>query len=377
MPHLQIGTAAAKQEQITTGWFDAMPLPTGGMERIPVIIAQGQEDGPVMWITTGIHGPEHTGLITIHRLITPELVKDLRGTLVAIPALNPAGLRTGSRAPYYPPDDPNRVFPDPYRKGMKDNHVKRSGLEEAYARLMDAIAASAPVCLIDLHNAWIGSIPFTFRDPVFFHSGRHRSRGMSRFEAQTLLARTNEAIDAFGFTVINEFVADDYVSKGLHRSVSGSVLNGLGVPSFTVELGSWMHIDPHIVDAAGAGLRNVMRWAEILGGEMEPITHIPVVDPGYPVRRHMAPHMPQAGIVHHLVRPGEMISEAQPLVQVRDIFGQPVGEHDGLLRSYHDGFVLGWKHGVIHYQGEPVMTLAIRDDNDLVVPYPDKTPGNG
>jgi predicted deacylase len=385
MPSLQIGTAAARPGEIVTGWFEAVRLPTGGKDRFPVIIAQGREaDGPVMWVTTGIHGPEHTGLISVHRLITPALVGGLSGTLVAIPTLSPAGLRTRDRTPYYHQGDPNRVFPQPAYDANRDKPPEnRSGLEVAYARLFEAIVGSEPACLIDLHNAWIGSIPWAFRDPVFFHKERRKerheerreergkSRGMSRVEAQALHERTGDLLDAFGFTIINEFVADDYVKKGLHRSVSGSALNAAGIPAFTVELGSWMHVDANVAEACAAGLRNVMRRVGMLGGEREPIEGIPVIRPGYDVRRHMTPHMPEAGIVHHLVRPGEMVGEGQPLVRITDIFGQPVGEDDGLLRSEHEGFVMGWQHGVVRYRGEAILGLAIRDDSKLVVPYPE------
>ncbi len=34
-------------------------------------------------------------------------------------------------------------------------------------------------------------------------------------------------------------------------------------------------------------------------------------------------------------------------------------------------YVLGWASGVIYYQGQIIMTLAIRDDGEMVVPYPD------
>ena len=77
-------------------------------------------------------------------------------------------------------------------------------------------------------------------------------------------------ISALGFTVVNEFVADSYLDKNLHRSVSGSVLNGLGIPAATIELGSWLHIDDGVVAACNAGIRNVLRWAGLLDGEREP-----------------------------------------------------------------------------------------------------------
>src|SRR5688572_1739163 len=121
MPALTIGTAAARPGEITYGTFQAVSLPTGGQDDFPVIIAQGKQDGPVMWVTSGIHGGEHTGIITIHQLITADLVNDLRGTVIAVPVLSPGGLRTKQRMPYYLQADPNRLWPKPdtYRREVE------------------------------------------------------------------------------------------------------------------------------------------------------------------------------------------------------------------------------------------------------------------
>ncbi|GAB4477881.1 MAG: succinylglutamate desuccinylase/aspartoacylase family protein [Anaerolineae bacterium] len=364
-PPLTVGSAVARPGEIVTGWFDAISLPTGGADRFPVIVAQGRADGPTAWITTGIHGDEHTGLLSIHHLITPDLVYRLRGTLVAVLSLSPAGLRIRKRIPYYTTDDPNRLFPEPGSDGFGE----ALGLEGAYRRLFAKIVATRPAFLLDLHNAWIGSIPFIFRDPVFY--GRLGGVSRSRREAEALQARVGDLVAAFGFTVINEFVASSYVDRNLHRSVSGAVLNGGGIPAVTVELGSWMHIDRGVVGACAAGMRNVLRHAGMLDGDPEPIAGIPLIRPGYPVRRHMHPKAPASGIVQPLVSEGESIEAGQPVARLVDIFGEPVGMDGGLLRTEHSGFVIGMPHGVVRYAGDPVLGLAIRDDSDLIMPFPE------
>jgi predicted deacylase len=148
-------------------------------------------------------------------------------------------------------------------------------------------------------------------------------------------------------------------------------LNGASIPAFTVELGSELFVDPGIVGACVAGIRNVMRQAGMLQGAPEPVEGVPTPRLGYPVRRQMHPHAPQAGILRFLVSPGEIIAKGQPLARISDIFGRALGDNDGILTSKYDGFVIGWPHGVVRYQGEPVMVLAIRDTSELVTPYPD------
>ena len=368
---IQIGSATARRGEIVNGWFEAIDLPTGGFDRFPVVVAQGSEDGPVVWLTTGVHGDEHTGLIVFHRLFTEALVSGLRGTVIAMGPLSPAGMRVKSRQSYYLEGDPNRCFPDPLGKVTYRSSQAIPAQEAAYEKVYNLIRETAPAAVLDLHNAWIGSVPFAFRDPVFY--GR-RLDGMgklrSRREAEDLNRANGRLFDALGFTTINEFVAASYVNKDLHRSVSGAVLNGLGIPAVTVELGSWMYVQPEIVEAGIRAIRNVLRYFGMLADPVETLEMIPVIRPEYPIRRHMHPIVPQAGIVDMQVSPGDKITCGQTVAYLRDIFGNPLGKHGGRLVTEHDGFVLGWPHGVVRYKGEAVASLAIEDETDMVVSVP-------
>jgi predicted deacylase len=366
MTAIEIGSARSRPGELVTGEFDALALPTGGLERLPVVVAQGRQDGPVLWLTTGIHGPEHTGLNIVHQLLSPELPVYLRGTVVAIPALSPAGLRARQREPYYVYADPNRLFPEDTgatATAAEDPDLDvASALEEAYARLFQLIQASASY-LIDLHNAWLGSVPFVFRDRVLFRAGRDRR------EAEALQARTGEMIAAFGLSVVNEFPVRKYLSEKLHRSVSGATLNLGRIPAITVELGGELTPDPAIVAAGLIGVRNVLRWAGMLPGAIEPITGVPVVHPGYPVRRRMHPRVPTSCIVRHLVKPGDILRAGDTVAELRDIYGRPIGE--GVVRTQHDGWIIGFTHGVVYYPNQAIAVMAVRDQEPLVAQYPE------
>jgi predicted deacylase len=369
---LIVGTATAQPGSIRYGRWEALGHPTGHAEFLPVILAQGREEGPCLWLTAGIHGPEQAGPAVLYRLITQSLVDQLRGTIVAIPALNPAGLRTGKREPYHVDKDPNRLWPDGKPQKPPDpDREPPSSLERAYARLYDEIVASAGF-LIDYHNAWTGSIPFSFRDRVLYRSGEGTASGepdARKAKAEALSARQGEMLRAFGHTVVREFPPERYIYKDLHRSTSGAVLLLDHIPSFTVELGGGQMPDPAIVAAAVAGTRNVLRWAGMLDGEPEPIEGVPVIDLGFPVRRCMTPRVDEACVVLHLVQSGDRVQKGDPVAEVRDVWGRPLGE--GLLRADYDGFVMGRSHGIYFYPGEPVLGMAIRDEAPLVAPYPD------
>jgi len=364
---ITVGTARAVPGTIQYGRWEALTHPTGHTEFLPVVIAQGEEDGPCLWLTAGIHGPEQAGPYVLYRLITQGLVDRMRGTIVAIPGLNPAGLRTSTREPYHAPDDPNRLWPDGKPKSTPDPDEKPpSSLERAYERLFETITASADY-LIDYHNAWTGSISFAFRDRVLYREDDDADR--QKADAEELAATLDEMLQAYGHTVINEFPPEKYIEKKLHRSTSGSALLVGRIPSFTVELGSGEMPDPAIVAASAAGTRNVMRWAGMLDGEEERIEGITVVEPRFPVRRRGTPRVEEACVVLHLVQPGDLISEGDPVAEIRDVWGRPV--EDGVLRAEYDGFVVGRSHGIYYYPGKAVLGMAVRDDAALVAPYPE------
>ena len=84
---LTIGTATARPGEIVYGELPVLDLPTGGQERLPIIIAQGRgraAEGPTLWLTANIHGPELAGLPVIHQILTADLVTRLRGTVIAV-----------------------------------------------------------------------------------------------------------------------------------------------------------------------------------------------------------------------------------------------------------------------------------------------------
>lgn len=366
---LTIGTATAIAGEIVYGSFAGVPLPTGGTDDFPVIIAHGKQDGPVLWITAGIHGNEYTGITVIHTLFRwlGPLLPKLRGAVVAIPALNPAGLRLGERRSYhFKHQDPNRLFPANRRSSSlitgahPSDPEPPSALEMAYGRLYQSIVDTATY-LIDLHNYSPQSLPFAFRDPIGY------TDEADKIAARQLLVTLEGMLSAFGHTIINEYVTADYFKRGLHRSVSGAVLNTARVPAFTVELGGYLTVEQPIVQSATTGLRNVLRWANMLEGDFEPITSVPILKPAYPIRRMQHPHAPMSGIVEFLVNSGDPLRKGMPVARLTDMWGRPITP-SGTIQSEHDGFVLGVLQGAMFYQNELLMNIAVRDDRDMLVP---------
>jgi len=361
-----IGTAKAKPGSIQYGRIEILTHPTGHREFFPIIIAQGKEDGPCLWLTAGIHGPEQVGPTVLYKLINQELVQNLLGTIIAIPALSPAGLRTMQREPYHDSTDPNRLWPEVKRKTEADpDDDPPSSLEIAYKRLFDMIAENAD-CMIDYHAAWTGSLSFAFRDRIAYKQSSNDSKEIQ--EAEDLSTRQYDLLKAYGHTIILEMPMKRQIKEDLHRSSTGAVMLLAKIPAFTVELGTGHVPEPAIVNASIAGTRNVMRKLGMLDSEYEPIPGIKVIDLGFPVRRCSTPRVKKACVVLHCVQAGEIVKAGDPVAEIRDIWGRPIG--NGYLYSEYDGFVIGRQHGIYFYPGAPVLAMAIPNNDPLIVPYP-------
>jgi hypothetical protein len=365
-----VGDVQGAAGEIRYGRREAFAHPTGQVEFFPVIIAQGKSEGPCLWLTGGIHGPEHAGPLVIHQVLQPDLVERMRGTIVAIPALNPVGLREMIRRPLPDEKDPNRLWPDGKPEKAPDPDLEPpTPTETAYKGLFADMLATAD-CHIDYHNAWTGSISFAFQDRVLYRKGADEAEtAAAKAEAEALVMQQEAMLRAYGHTVICEMPVSKMFDEDLHRSTSAALLYIGRKPAITVELGTGHSPDPAIIHAAAAGTRNVMRWAGMLDGELEAITGIKVVDPGYPVTRRQTPRVRQAGVVFHRVQAGDMVSAGQPVAEFRDVWGRPIG--DGYVYAEEEGFVIGRTHGIFLYPGEAIMGMAVRNTQPMIEPYPE------
>ena len=371
---LQIGTAEAQPGKMSFGWLEVLAHFDGSVERLPVVIACGRHDGPCLWVTANIHGSEYVGLLAVQGGVTRALadrLDDLHGTVVAIPSLNPSGLRIGKRQPYYDAyTDPNRTFPDADHRSdevaSEDEDDRPTPYEQVSAVYFEKLRETATY-LVDLHAMDIQATPFTIRDHVLYKGEENRPA------AEQLSQKLDGLAHAFGIPVVNEYAAKKYLKSKLHRSTAGAAVHVAGIPAITPELGMSGDVEPLALRAGIAGIHNVLVWAEMLGDELIAIDWIPQPDLGYQVRRESHPRANAAGIVHKLVRPGDIVRAGQPVAELRDIWGRPTGgtDGDGLLRTEKDGWVINLKSGVAGYIHRPVMDLAVRDDDPLVEPWPE------
>jgi hypothetical protein len=422
MKTIEVGTIKSEAGKRVYGFLNILEHPIGTIERLPVIIAQGLKDGPTVWLTGNVHGDEYSGISVIHKLINSLDLEKFKGTIVAIPSLNPSGSRVIQRKPYYDKKDPNRLFPDanPKKRVSKKKEQFKNAIqlinnpedknllpknddlikitkdqsetekeeksnnsltnqfviyedlslypsvqEIIWERIFKIVKKSAD-CLIDLHNAFIKSIPYVYLDRVLYSEDVDENECN---KAKKLAKRTQKLVEAFGFTIVRETIPKNYVGKKLHRSTSGAALNCLRIPAFTVELGMYLEVDNRIVTSAVKGIKNVLRELKMLSGEKETIDLIPVIGQNMTMRHIAHPRVKKPAVIELVIEEGAEVKKGDVIAYQRDIFGRPLGV-EGVIKTEVDGFVFMINQGIIRYPNEIICWIAVEDDLPIIAKWP-------
>ncbi len=366
MKDIIIGSAKSEPGKLTYGSIDGIELPTGIIEKIPVIIAQGVKEGPTFFLTANVHGYELTGIAVIHELMTEELAQELKGTLVAIPTLNPSAFRRYHHKAVYDDRDPNRLFPEGMFADKKETEEDKE-YPKHYEHITNKIYSYFEQYAdyhIDFHNHSLLSIPYSILDRLFYHEDSQKE------EAEDLLKKQEEMVKSFGMLVCAEFPANKYLKMKLHRSVSGSAFNSLRIPAFTAELGENLYLVPEVISGSVKGTRNVLRWAGMLDGPNEKITEFPVPKPKERLRRFDHPRVKRSGIVRFIVKPGDYVKKGQPVAKFTDIHGRPLD--DGYIRTEYDGYMVALQTRMTVFPNDTIAEMGIKDEYPLIAKTPSK-----
>lgn len=302
--------------------------------RLPLITVQGSDPGPILWLVATAHGNELVGIEVIHRVLDTLKTTGLqRGTLYAMPLLNPMANELNQRVVPADGENLNRRYPGRPNGGFTDRL--------AHTIYQTILERGADVVL-DLHTMGLSrTLPFVILDrPV-----------------NPQLKEPLEALaEVFGLTTVYDFSPADYAALQLDGSLSGTMLNLSGILSYTVELGPGSIILPDFVQAGVRGVLNIMGYLEML--PVLPETQPAAITCSYPLRRDFSVFAHHTGLIDYLVSPGDAFTTGQPLARIKNI----VGEEIERIPAPQDGFVLALAERAISFPGISLMTIALKED---------------
>jgi predicted deacylase len=284
-----------------------------------VVCVEGAAAGPTLAVTGNIHGDELTGIGAVHALAARLDGRLRTGRVLLYPSLNPEALRQGTRRVPADDRDLNRCFPGDPAGGPSDRL--------AHAAWRDLVGRRVDV-LVDVHADAPHALPYVVLD-----RGVHLARAR-RAEVE---ARAEALAHATGLTVLRDLLDAAYVSAGLDRTLTGSVVNGLGIPAFTLEAGPRGRLDAAAVEIAVDALLGLLDALGMLETQRTP--HPSRVEGG-PWRRAVGPRARTDGILVATAPPGAWCAAGAPVAEIRGLDGQ----RRALVRAETDGFVVSHAH---------------------------------
>ncbi|SDX76127.1 succinylglutamate desuccinylase/aspartoacylase family protein [Hymenobacter psychrophilus] len=305
-------------------------LPSGTVIDIPVHVFRAVEPGPTVLLMAGMHGDEVNGIETIRRLIRRDLLRPLRGTIIAIPILNIYGFLNFSREV---PDgkDVNRSFPGNPR-GSLASRVAHRFMREIMP-------------LIDYG--------------IDFHTG-----GATRANTPQIRCLLHE--DAETDALAAAFAAPFTLHAGLRPGSLRETAMQQGCRIIVYETGESMRLDEGGIDLGIAGTLRVLHHLGMVAEAPAPS------QPTVVCLRSTWLRARYAGIFRSLVQLGQHVEEGQAYGSVAD----PYGERSVRLESPVTGYIIGLNHMPVVNQGDALVHVARLDAApsraDLVVPFDEK-----
>jgi hypothetical protein len=262
---------------------------------LPVEVVHGRRPGPRLFVCAAVHGDEINGVEIIRRLLRTSL-RDLAGTLIAVPIVNIYGFIGLTR---YLPDrrDLNRSFPGKERGSL--------AARLAHTFVREIVAKSTHG--IDLHTGAI-----------------HRAN-LPQVRAGLDQPETERLARAFGAPV----VIDSNLRDG---SLRQAVMEH-GIPMLLYEAGEALRFDESAIRTGVRGVRRVMRALSMLPPSRKAA---PAVDPFIARSSHWV-RAPESGILRDRVRLGSAVKREQVL----GVVGDPLGREEFPVLATRDGVVIG------------------------------------
>jgi predicted deacylase len=288
---------------------------------LPVHVLHGRRPGPTLFVCAAVHGDEINGIAIIRRLLASSLLKNLRGTLLAVPVVNVYGFVRHSR---YLPDrrDLNRSFP-----GSEGGSL---------AGRLAATLMSEVIAVSDLG--------------IDLHTGAAHRENLPQIRACIDDPGVSELARAFGAPVL--------VNADLRDGSLRAAASAMGVPVLVYEAGEALRFDELSIRAGVRGVLSVMR-------------HIGMIRTS--ARRHRPPAEPvmarstswarahASGMLRFLTPLGARVAKGERLASIAD----PFGDGEEPVPSPAGGIVIGRVNLPLVTEGEALFHIARFGQTDL------------
>ncbi len=283
---LKVENLVTKPGTIAYGFLEAGEMQDGTVAKLPVVIINGREDGPILYVQAASDGNELNGIAVVHHILNTVSPDELRGGIIAVPIVNMFAFY--SRQAYSLSDGKkmNRCFPGK-KNGTSSERVAHKLFREAVVQ--------SQYC-IDLHQGGVSPMVDSLNVRV---ARRHR-----------LHKKCMDLARVFGVG----YILDQKGPKGQLAQAAPDK----GIPTIDPELGGCYGWDETSVQKGIIGVQNVLKYYGFLDGEPE-IPERQVV-----VRKFERIPNNRGGFIKYRAKMYDLLEYRAPVADICDAFGRVV-----------------------------------------------------
>ncbi|SEQ64449.1 succinylglutamate desuccinylase/aspartoacylase family protein [Neolewinella agarilytica] len=280
---------------------------------VPLMVARGLDDGPVLGLTAAIHGDELNGISVIQRLFADLDVETLRGTVVAIPVVNIPGFNRQQRF-YADGSDLNHLMPG--KENGNASQVYAYRLVNRFLKFTDY--------LLDLHTASRGRI------------NSYYVRADMSIEVTRRLALLQHP----------QLIVHNPPNDGTFRGTA----DALDIPAITLEVGNPGVYQKKMIRSGLVGVHNVLSYLKMTDDEtLEPKESTIICKKSYWL------YTQTGGLLQVHVELLDRLEKGQLIASLRNVFGE-------LIKQYYapeKGVVIGKSTSPVNQSGGRILHLGI------------------
>lgn len=280
---------------------------------VPLMVARGQEKGPVLGLTAAVHGDELNGISVIQRLFADLDVSELKGTVVAIPVVNIPGFNRQQRF-FADGSDINHLMP-----GKIDGNAS-----QVYAyRLVNRFLSSVNY-LLDLHTASRGRV-----------NSYYVRADMSQEITRKLALLQNP-----------QLIVHNPPNDGTFRGTADE----MDIPAITLEVGNPGVYQKKLIRSGLVGVHNVLSHLGMTEDEV-----LEVQTPTIICKKSFWLYTETGGLLQVHVDLLQRVKKGEIIASLRNVFGDLTQEYF----APEDGVVIGKSTSPVNMSGGRILHLGI------------------
>jgi predicted deacylase len=309
----QLNIHQIEHGQISRFWLELTTSGLGNPLRVPLLVARGWEDGPVLGVTAVVHGNALNGLPVVRQLFHNLDMNNLCGTVVGIPVMNMPGFLRQERQ-FMDGVDLNQIMPG--RQG--------GSISEMYTfRLMDRIISTLDY-LVDVQTADLGQL--------------------NAFFVRADMTVMKQAIIARLFSP--DIILHDPGDEGTLRRAATEI----GIQAITVVAGGPHRFQRDVISPARNGLLNMLIHLEMQDGKIDSSSDSPIE-----CRNAYWIYTQQAGILEVYPDAGDEVKRGTKIGHLTNLFGDLIREYS----APESGIVLSKSVNPVSQAGGRILYLGM------------------